>query len=394
MTTRTISGFCHERFAAVEQVFADNFAQRGEVGASVAVMVDGETVVDLWGGTRDRDGTPWEADTLTTVYSCTKGAVALCAHLLIDRGLLDLDAPVGDYWPEFASHGKETATVAMMLNHTVGVPAFRDPLPDGAMADWDLMVRSLEQTEPWWEPGSRNGYHMISFGWTVGELVRRVSGRSLGAFFAEELAGPLDAEFVIGVQPADEPKVAKVIAAKPDLDNPSDFTRLVLQEPASLSHKALVNTGGFNPNDWTYRRAEIGGAGGLANGRGLARLYSPVANGGGELFSPEAVARMGEVSVSTECDEVLRFPTSFALGFMKSMDNRDRPPGQRESVVMGPNAFGHVGAGGSLGFADPDHRLSFGYAMSQMGDGLLLNDRGQTLVDAVYQALGIGIGGS
>jgi CubicO group peptidase (beta-lactamase class C family) len=233
---------------------------------------------------------------------------------------------------------------------------------------------------------------MISFGWTVGELVRRVSGRSLGAFFAEELAGPLDAEFVIGVQPADEPKVAKVIAAKPDLDNPSDFTRLVLQEPASLSHKALVNTGGFNPNDWTYRRAEIGGAGGLANGRGLARLYAPVANGGGELFSPEAVARMGEVSVSTECDEVLRFPTSFALGFMKSMDNRDRPPGQRESVVMGPSAFGHVGAGGSLGFADPDHRLSFGYAMSQMGDGLLLNDRGQTLVDAVYQALGIGIG--
>jgi CubicO group peptidase (beta-lactamase class C family) len=383
-----ISGFCDERFSAVREQFETNFIERGEVGACVSIMIDGEPVVDLWGGARDRDGTPWGEDTMTTVFSCTKGAVALCAHLLVERGQLDLDAPVAEYWPAFGTGTKERATVRMMLNHSVGVPAFRDRLPDGAYADWDLMVAALENEEPWWEPGSRNGYHMMSFGWTVGELVRAVSGRSLGTFFADELADPLGAEFVIGVKPEDEHKVAKIIPHRAGPDDMTEFATAVVEQPGSLQRQALMNNGGFDPNDWTYRRAEIGGGGGLANARGLSRLYGPVSVGGGDLYSPATVATMGEVSVATGVDATLLVPTRFALGFMKSMDNRRRPFGDTDSVVLSPSAFGHVGAGGSIGFADPVHGLSFGYAMSRMGPGILLNERGQSLVDATYAALG------
>lgn len=383
-----VSGICDERFAEVQAEFEKNFAERGEVGAAVSIKIDGTPLVDLWAGTVDREGTPWAEDTMTVVFSCTKGATALSAHLLADRGELDLDVLVADYWPEFATNGKENATVSMMLNHSVGVPAIRERLPDGAYADWDLMVERLAAEEPWWEPGTRNGYHMMSFGWTVGELVRRVSGRSLGTFFAEEIAGPLGAEFHIGVPADREDRVASVISSRPDPDEMTDFTKVVIEQPDSLQRMALMNNGGFNPNDPVYHRAEIGGGGGVANARGLATLYSPLAKGGDGLYSPAAVARMSEVSVATGCDATLLMPSRFGLGFMKSMDNRRRPKGDRDSVVLSSEAFGHVGAGGSIGFADPRRGLSFGYSMSKMGPGLLLNDRGQALVDATYRALG------
>ncbi len=368
--------------------FERNFVERGEVGASVSLMLDGKPLVDLWAGTTDRDGSPWAEDTMTVVFSCTKGATALSAHLLVERGQLDLDALVADYWPEFAANGKENATVRMMLNHSVGVPAFRERLPDGAYADWDMMVERLEAEEPWWEPGTRNGYHMMSFGWTVGELVRRVSGRSLGTYFAEEIAGPLGAEFHIGVPEEHESKVVSVIPAKPDRDSLTEFAKVVVEQPESLQRAALMNSGGFNPNDPMYRRAEIGGGGGVSNARGLATMYNPLSTGGGELFSPSAIARMGEVSVATGCDATLLVPSKFGLGFMKSMDNRRRVQGDRDSVILSSAAFGHVGAGGSIGFADPARGLSFGYAMTKMGPGILLNERGQSLVDAAYRALG------
>ncbi len=383
-----VSGFCDERFAEVQAEFEKNFVERGEVGASVALSIDGKPLVDLWAGKADRDGNPWAEDTMTVVFSCTKGATALSAHLLAERGQLDLDAPVAEYWPEFATNGKEQATVRMMLNHSVGVPAFRDRLPDGAYADWDEMVARLEAEEPWWEPGTRNGYHMMSFGWTVGELVRRVSGRSLGTFFAEEIAGPLGAEFHIGVPADREDSVASVIPSQPDREDLSEFAKVVVDKPESLQRAALMNSGGFNPNDSKYRRAEIGGGGGVANARGLAAMYGPLSLGGGDMFSPASVTRMGEVSVATGCDATLLLPSRFGLGFMKSMDNRRRPFGDRDSVVLSSAAFGHVGAGGSIGFADPVRGLSFGYAMTKMGPGILLNDRGQALVDATYRALG------
>src|SRR5262245_22180171 len=187
-----ISGRFRPRFERVYQEFARNFQERGEVGASVCVMWEGETVVDLWGGTARVDtGAPWQSDTLTHVWSSTKGATALCAHILASRGLLDLDAPVVQYWPEFGQQGKNSITVAMLLAHQAGLPAVREPLPQGAFYDWDLMVGSLAAEAPFWEPGTRNGYHALTFGFLVGEVVRRVSGRSLGTFFRDEVAAPL-----------------------------------------------------------------------------------------------------------------------------------------------------------------------------------------------------------
>jgi CubicO group peptidase (beta-lactamase class C family) len=394
-TTAAVSGTCDPRFEALRREFERNFAERGEVGASVHVLVDGEPVVDLWGGSVEPGApAPWEADTLVVVYSCTKGATALSAHLLIDRGELDPDAPVGDYWPEFATNGKEHVTVGMLLDHSAGLPALRDRLPDGrdgtarACCDWDLMVERLAAEEPWWPPGTRNGYHMLTFGWMVGELVRRVSGRSLGTFFAEEVAGPQGADFFIGLPDEHRERVAPVIQPRPDRESLSRFTRVLLDDPDSLQRLAWLNTGGFDPAEPEVLRAEIGGGGGLASARGLARTYAPLAAGGGGLVSPEAISRMSEVSVATGCDATLLLPTRFGLGFMKSMDNRRRPAGERDSVVLSSTAFGHVGAGGSIGFADPACGLAFGYAMNAMGNGILLDDRGQSLVDAAYRALG------
>lgn len=383
-----VSGFCDERFAAVRDEFVRNFVDRGEVGASISLTLDGETLVDLWAGTVDREGTPWAEDTILTVFSCTKGATALAAHHLIDRGELDLDALVAEYWPEFAKNGKDAATVAMMLNHSAGVPAIRERLPDGACCDWDRMVDAIAAEEPWWEPGTRNGYHMLTFGWTVGELVRRVSGRSLGTYFAEEIAGPTGADMHIGVPAEHEHRVASVMQARTNPEEMSDFTRAVIDDAGSLQRLALMNSGGFDPNSPACQRAEIGGGGGVGNARGLAAMYRPVALGGDGLFSPTAVTRMGEVSVATGVDATLLIPTRVGLGFMKSMDNRRRRTGDRDSVILSSTAFGHVGAGGSIGFADPACGLSFGYAMNRMGPGILLNERGQSLVDATYRSLG------
>lgn len=385
-----IEGFCHSRFRAVAEEFERNFRERGELGASVALSYQGELVVDLWGGFADRDRTqPWERDTICTVFSCTKGAVAICAHVLASRGLLDIEAPVAEYWPEFAKAGKEQATVRMMLDHSVGVPAIREPLKPMACVDWEYMVERLEAEEPWWKPGIRNGYHMLTFGWTVGELVRRVSGKSLGRFFRDEIAEPLGLDFWIGLPEEHEKRVAPVVNYVRGAQEPlSDFENAIVNDGQSLQAKALVNSGGFDPNSRQCHAAEIGGGGGIANARALAKLYEPLALGGGELVDATTLARMGEVSSATKEDATLLVPTRFALGFMKSIDNRRRPFGDRDSAVFSAASFGHVGAGGSVGFADPAEGLSFGYAMNQMGRGILLNERGQALVDAVYRTLG------
>ncbi|MGE3073861.1 MAG: serine hydrolase domain-containing protein [Dehalococcoidia bacterium] len=387
-----IQGTFDSRFAEVARQFEKNFHERDERGASVCVTLEGQTVVDLWGGkqTADRE---WARDTVCTVFSCTKGAVAIAAHLLASRGQLDIDAPVSKYWPEFARNGKEHATVRMMLDHSVGLPAIREPLKERACCDWDYMIHRLADEEPFWKPGIRNGYHMINFGWTVGELVRRVSGKSLGSFFREEVAVPTGAEFWIGAPEEVEERIAPVIPYAPQPgDVPGDFTLALLSDPKSISGLSLLNGGGFDPNARECHAAEIGGAGGISNGRGLARIYAPLACGGSlngvTLADPVTLARMGEVSSATKEDATLLIPTRFALGFMKSMDNRNWKPGNTDSVILSSAAFGHVGAGGSIGFADPAVGMSFGYAMSRMGKGILLNDRGQSLVDAAYRSLG------
>ena len=389
-----IEGVCDARFLAVADEFERNFKERGELGASVCLTLEGRTVVDLWGGIARADGdVPWLRDTVSIVFSCTKGATAICAHVLASRGKLDVEAPVAEYWPEFARKGKEKATVRMMLDHSVGLPAFATPLRHGGVNDWSYMVEMLADEPPFWEPGTRNGYHMINFGWTVGELVRRVSGKSLGTFFREEIATPLGVEFHIGTPEAVEPRVAPVLMHMPQPGAPlPEFMKRVMTEPKSIQALSLLNAGGFDPNSRECHAAEIGGAGGISNARGLAGIYAPLACGGGlggvRLVDRNTLARMGEVSVATNEDATLGIPSRFALGFMKSMDNRRRAHGDRDSAVLSSAAFGHVGAGGSIGFADPVLGVSFGYSMNRMGPGILLNERGQSLVDAAYRALG------
>lgn len=390
----SVKGFCRPGYEPVLSAFKDNFERLEEVGATVCVNVEGETVVDLYGGHTDESKkTEWGEDTLSIIFSCTKAATALCAHLLIDRGDLELDAPVGKYWPEFAKAGKKDATVRMMLNHSVGLPAFREPLKAGAYYDWDYMVQCLEKEEPFWTPGTRNGYHMVSFGWTVGELVRRVASQSLGQFFSAEIAQPLGLDFWIGLPEEKEPRVSHMIQFLPGPDGPlTDFLVALLNDPKSISSLSFLNSGGYAVDSREAHAAEIGGAGGIANARALTGMYVPLANHGegrqGRLLNDQTINRMGQVSMATMYDATLLMPTRFGLGFMVTMDNRHRPHGNIESALLGQNAFGHVGAGGSLGFADPECNLAFAYTMNKMGAGLLLNERGQSLVDATYSALG------
>lgn len=387
-----IEGSYDERFRGVAEEFEKNFRERGEVGASVCLSVAGQTVVDLWGGlARREDQTPWTRDTVSIVYSCTKGMTALCAHMLASRGVLDLDAPVAEYWPEFATHGKERATVRMLLDHSVGLPALQAPVRAGGFTDWDYVTGLLAAQTPFWKPGTRNGYHMITFGWTVGEIVRRVSGKSLGAFFRDEVATPLEADFWIGAPESVEARVAPMIAYEPlPGAAPSEFMRAVLGQPTSIAALSLLNTGGFDANARAYHAAEIGGAGGISNARALARIYGALACAGDHvrLVDGRQLARMGEVASATHEDATLLMPTRFGLGFMKTMDNRRRAFGDRDSVLLSSTAFGHVGAGGSIGIADPAEGLALGYTMNRMGPGLALNPRGQSLVDAAYLALG------
>ena len=388
-----IEGVCDARFDGVLAAFHDNFTRRDEIGASVALTLDGQRVVDLWGGRRSPGGEAWRADTVCTVFSSTKGAMALCAHLLCERGLLDLDAPITRYWSEFGAGGKDTARVSMALDHTLGVPHVREPIKPGGFWDYDYMVARTAAEPAFWVPGTRQGYHGITMAWTVGELVHRASRRRLGRFFAEELAQPLGLEFWIGLPGTVEPSVSPMLPAAPD--QPWINTRFVqtaltsVDSPTQLFMRDFAQ---FDVNTRACHAAEVGSANGIANARGLAGLYAPFANGGSldgrQYVGRDTLARMGRVSAATGEDATLMIPVRFAAGFMKSMDNRRIPQTVNSSALLSEAAFGHVGAGGSIGFADPACRMSFGYAMNRMGTGLLLNERGQSLVDATYLALG------
>jgi CubicO group peptidase (beta-lactamase class C family) len=392
-------GICQPRFQGVRDEFERNFRERGEIGASVCVLVDGETVVDLWGGLADRaTARPWQHDTVGLVWSCTKAAVALCAHILVSRGLLDLDAPVAKYWPEFAQAGKEAITVRLLLNHQAGLPVVRESLRAGGLYDWEYMVERLAAEPPFWPPGSRQGYHAATFGHLVGEVVRRISGQDLGAFFQNEIAGPLALAFHLGLPESDEECVAPVIRADPipTGEVPWRFLARASADPQSVQGLILRNTG-RNPGarDHESRLAHaavLPSQGGITNARGLAGLYAPLALGGAfrgiRLVDDVTLQQMAAVSSASAVDAVLLVGLRFSLGFMKSSDNRRAPPDARDSLLLGEEAFGHPGMGGSLGFADPRARLAFGYTMNKQGRGVLLNERGQSLVDATYRALG------
>lgn len=395
-----IDGTCKGGFERVAEAFQLNFSANGEVGASVCLKAGGDTVVDLWGGVADpKTGRPWTRDTVSVVFSCTKGATALCAHILASRGKLDIDAPVTELWPEYGRHGKDATTGRMMLDHSAGVPALREKVADDGPYDWTYMTDRLADEAPFWQPGIRNGYHGFTFGWTVGEIVRRLAGgRSLGTFFREEVARPLGLDFWIGLPEDVEPRIAPIIAFPYKAEQArTPFLRDLGTDKQSIPFLFFMNVGAWRAggaNTRAGRAAEIGAANGITNARGLAGMYGPLALNNGKLVDARTLARMGEVSMATHDDATLRIPTRFALGYMKSMDNRKRSPGAEifgpdcDSVILGSAAFGHVGAGGSLGFADPVAGLAFGYTMNRMGPGLLMNERGQGLVDAAYLSLG------
>jgi CubicO group peptidase (beta-lactamase class C family) len=387
-----IRGRCSSRFGQVLEAFARNFDEAGELGAAIAITHEGELVVDLWGGLADdKANRPWEEDMLTTVFSATKGACAVVAHLLAERGVLDLDAPVGELWPEYAKGEKAKTTLAMMLDHTAGVPALRDPVrPQGAL-DWDYMVGRIAAEAPFFEPGTRTAYHALTFAWTVGETIRRATGRALGELFRTEIARPLGLDFRIGVADDEaqsvEARYAHVRAPRIKVGEraPPELTA-VLSSPRSITALAFLNHGGLNHNAPETHRAEIGSANGITNARGLAGLYRPLALREG-LLAAATIDRMARVSSATRRDATLLTGMRFGLGVMRGVDNRRNPVGG-DSAILGEHAFGHVGSGGSIGFADPEAGLSFGYVMNQQGLGVMLNARGQSLIDAAYLSLG------
>jgi CubicO group peptidase (beta-lactamase class C family) len=388
-----VEGVCDPAFSIVLDAFCENFESRDELGASVCISVKGRTVVDIWGGRIAADGAPWTRDTISIVFSATKGASALCAHMAVDRGQLDLDAPVTRYWPEFGQAGKEGALVSMMLDHSVGLPHVRTTVKKGGFYDYDYMINLLAREEPFWKPGIRNGYHGITSAWTVGAMVHRSTGKRLGQFFRDEVAKPLGLNFWIGLPTELESRVAAMIYAPiTDEVRNSRISQAAVNEKDSPTHYFMFNMGGFDANSRDAHAAEIGSANGITNARGLAAMYAPLANAGKHngvrLVGRDALQRMALCSVATHEDATLRIPTRFSLGFMKAMDNRRLENAAHCSLLISEPAFGHVGAGGSLGFADPECRMSFGYTMNRMGFGILMNDRGQSLVDAAYRALG------
>jgi CubicO group peptidase (beta-lactamase class C family) len=388
-----VEGVCDPKFAGVLDAFVTNFETRGEVGASCAINVEGKLVVDLWGGRKSPEGEAWDKDTISIIFSSTKGAMALCAHMLADRGQLDLDAPIVKYWPEFGQNGKEAAIVSMALDHSVGVPHIREVPKPGDFNNYEHMVQVIAKEAPFWVPGTRNGYHAITMSWTVGELVHRAAKKRMGKFFADEVAKPLGLEFWIGLPEEQEHRVANMFPVMPTLEaTQSRFFQKAMTDMASPSHFFLRDFMAFDANSREGHAAEIGAANGITNARNLAAMYAPLANGGTlngvRLVGQDTLTRMSRVAMATHQDGTLVIPSRFALGYMKTMDHRALPPADSASCLMTEAAFGHVGAGGSIGFACPESKMGFGYTMNQMGLGLLLNDRGQSLVDQAYKALG------
>jgi CubicO group peptidase (beta-lactamase class C family) len=389
----SIEGFCDPRFSRVKSAFETSFAERGELGAAVALYLGGVPVVDLWGGLADKTkNRPWQRDTLVNVFSTTKGLTAICAHRLVDEGRLDLDAPVATYWPEFAQAGKGAITTRMLLSHRAGLPAVREPLPPEALFDWETMTTALAKETPWWEPGTTHGYHAISFGWLVGEVIRRVSGMSPGTYLRCEIAEPLGLDLHLGLAEADDARCAELRPSRQAPSGEPSVAERIMADPTSMLAKTFINPvtlalpGTVSSRAW--RGAELPAVNGHATARALAALYGALASGGSSprasgkgdvrVLSAASIARCGEER-SVGRDAVLDVSTRFGDGFMLS----------QSATRMGrsPRSFGHPGAGGSLAFADPDAQIGFGYVMNRMGSSILVDPRASALIDAVYASL-------
>lgn len=385
-----VQGTVAEPYEEVAEVFVRGFVDRGEVGASLCIRVDGDPVIDLWGGVADAStGEPWDEDTVSVVFSCTKAAAALCIHWLAAKGLLHINERVSHYWPEFGSSGKCDITIRMLLDHTAGVPVLRQPLKSDCLEDADYMAGKVAGETPFWQPGTAHGYHAITFGVVLGELVRRTTGRSIGQLFDREIAGPGGIDFWIGLPRFVESRTAKIIPPLASEALQTPFSR-ALADKGSIPNLFIYNSGDWarrGMNTRAGREAEIASANGVTNARGLSALYAFLLPGVTAEFEPllrhmrDATARPPPLM-----DRTLLLPTRFDSGFMLRMDNRTSSD-DRSSLICGEQAFGHCGSGGSVGFVDPAAQMSFGYTMNRMGGGVLVNDRGQALIDATYQSL-------
>jgi CubicO group peptidase (beta-lactamase class C family) len=390
-----LQGWTANGFEGVRDAFARNFEEGTEAGAAFSAYHRGQKVVDLWGGVADvNTGRAWEEDGIVLVYSTTKGFTAACANKLAQVGLLDVDAPVTEYWPEFGDAGKQDVPVAWLLSHRVGLPDIDGPMSLEDALAWEPVVEALARQTPLWEPGSQHGYHATTYGWLVGEVVRRVSGRSIGTYFAEEIAAPLGLDAWIGLPEAEEPRVAHLIGwgsgTSGALIDDSEFdeaTRAALAQvmgPDSLLGRALTAPGGaFSGGVWNeraVRAAEIPAANGVADARSVARLYASCI---GEIDGVRLLTEPQLKQATTQLTEgpnvvLMGLDIQFGLGFMVPSSIM---------AIGGENGFGHFGAGGSMGWADPDADLAFGYVMNKMQMGLSGDTRTTNLVSACYAAL-------
>ncbi len=385
MTAVTVEGTCAEGYEAVRDAFAANFVDPGEIGAAVSVVVDGRVVVDLWAGLADaHTGRAWAEDTPVLVYSATKGPTSACALLLWERGLLDLDAPVSEAWPEFAAAGKGTVTTRHLLTHQAGLPIFDEPIRFTDCHDPDLVAARLAAQTPHWEPATAHGYHPLTFGWLVGEMVRRVDGRSVGTMLADEVAGPLGLDLWIGLAPEREASVARLAPGRFDLSgmtpgDPALVFAAAIMDVESLTFRAFANPPGqfdvesFNAPE--LHQAEWPAANGIATAPALARFYGELACD--RILSTATLDEASRAQV-TGPDRVLALDTSFGLGF------------SLHSVMSAhaPGSFGHEGAGGSVAFADRSKGLGFAYVMNQLTASLGADRRSRRLVEALYVSLG------
>lgn len=379
-----IEGRVEPGFEPVAEAFQRNFERRDELGAAVCVYVHGRPVVDLWGGHRDLARTkPWREDTMALVFSATKGLTATCIHLLAERGLLELDAPVSDFWPEFADAGKSDILVRQVLTHEAGLPIVDGSFSNAEVFAWHPVVDAIAAQRPAWKPGRFHGYHPRSFGWILGELVRRVTGLSLGGFLAAEIARPLGIDFYVGLGAEHEHRVAEIRTPRLPANPIAGGLQQLFMGRSTQLGRALSGPGdlGYGPvwNSRELHAAEMPSSNGIGSARALARHYAALIGevDGVRLLEEQTVERAREMAVRGR-DKLLQIPTRFGLGYML-------PPSL--GTACRSSAFGHPGAGGSLAFADPLSGLAVGFVVNRMEVGLTGDPRSSSVVEAVYDCL-------
>lgn len=381
-----VYGTCTDEFEAVKQIFQKNLENGEEIGATLYVNLGGKTVVDLYGGFADeKRSRPWTEDTIVNVWSSTKNVTSLAALLLADRGLLDLDAPVAKYWPEFAANGKEKVLVRHLLSHTSGVSGFEEPFEYEDLYDLETSTAHLAAQAPWWEPGTASGYHAITYGHLIGEVVRRISGKSLREFIKDEIAHPQDADFQLGAPESDWHRVAEIVPPPPpSAEALAGFAQMDMQSVAAKSVMKAFDSAP-RPNTPAFRLAQIGAINGHTNARALGRIFSPLALAGqGQdatqvTLSPQTIDRIFEVQADG-MDLVAACPLRFGIGFGLSH------PDTTSWVPQG-RVFFWPGWGGSIVLVDLDKQLTITYAMNKMGEGIIGSPRTRQYVEAIYEAV-------